>query len=386
MPVHLSARSRVDPFLAMDVLAEANRMKAAGEPVISMAVGQPGDPAPRAVLEAARKALADGRIGYTDACGLPALREAIAAHYHEHYGVSVDPARVVVTTGSSAAFNLAFLAMFDAGDRVAITAPGYPAYRNILRALGLEVVEIPLDASGYLKADHVRQAHAEGPLKGVLFASPANPTGAIIPEAEFQAIIDMAGELGIALISDEIYHRLNFSGPDMTALALDSNITVINSFSKYYCMTGWRIGWMVLPEALVRPVERIAQSLYISAPELSQRAAIAAFDATEELEQVKARYGQSRSHLLKALPALGFTIAAPMDGAFYAYCDVSRFTNDSMEFAKAMLSQAKVAATPGLDFDPVQGHRTMRFSYAGTPADMVEATARIGRWLAASGR
>ncbi|MCB1417745.1 MAG: aminotransferase class I/II-fold pyridoxal phosphate-dependent enzyme [Notoacmeibacter sp.] len=385
MSVHLSARSNVEPFLAMDVLAEANRMKAAGEPVISMAVGQPGDPAPQAVLEAARAALGDGRIAYTDAPGLPALREAIAAHYAEHYDVAVSPGRIFVTTGSSAGFNLAFLAMFDAGDRVAITAPGYPAYRNILRALGLQVVEIPLDGEGYLKADQIRQAHEQGALKGVLFASPANPTGAIIPDAELRSIRAVADELDIMLISDEIYHRLNFSGPDTTALSLDSDIAVINSFSKYYCMTGWRIGWMVLPEKLVRPVERIAQSLYISAPELSQRAAVAAFDATAELEAVKARYATSRAHLLEALPALGFTIAAPMDGAFYAYCDVSRFTNDSMEFARRMLAEAKVAATPGLDFDPVQGHRTMRFSYAGTPADMREATNRIGNWLSKSG-
>ena len=381
MPVHLSARSNVEPFLAMDVLAEANRMKAAGEPVISMAVGQPGDPAPQAVLEAARAALGEGRIAYTDAPGLPALREAIAAHYADHYGLTVSPGRIFATTGSSAGFNLAFLAMFDAGDRVAITAPGYPAYRNILRALGLQVVEIPLDSDGYLKAEQIRHAHGEGALKGVLFASPANPTGAIIPDAELGAIRDTARDLGITLISDEIYHRLNFSGPDTTALALDNDITVINSFSKYYCMTGWRIGWMVLPENLVRPVERIAQSLYISAPELSQRAAVAAFGATEELERVKARYAASRVHLLEALPSLGFTIAAPMDGAFYAYCDVSRFTNDSMDFARRMLAEAKVAATPGLDFDPERGNRFLRLSFAGKTEDIEDAVSRLAGWL-----
>lgn len=385
MTTHVSRRSAVEPFHAMDVLATANRMKARGVPVISMAVGQPGDPAPQRVRDAAMRALSDGRIGYTDALGRAGLREAIAAHYADHYGVTVPPDRIAVTTGSSAAFNLAFLAMFDAGERVAITAPGYPAYRNILKALGLEVVEIPLDGDGYLKAAQVEAAHRERRLAGVLFASPANPTGAIIPDRELEAIAATARDLGIALISDEIYHRLNFTGPDTTALAFDNDITVINSFSKYYCMTGWRIGWMVLPEAMVRPIERIGQSLYISAPELSQIAAIEAFNATGELEQVKARYAASRALLMDALPRLGMPLAAPMDGAFYAYCDVTRHTNDSMDFARAMLEEAHVAATPGLDFDPVQGPRTMRFSYAGTPADMAEAISRLERWLGRPG-
>jgi aspartate/methionine/tyrosine aminotransferase len=368
----------------MDVLAEANRLKAAGHDVISMAVGQPSDPAPGIVREAARAALADGRIGYTDALGLTDLREAIAAHYAEHYGVRVPAGRIVVTTGSSAAFNLAFLTLFDPGDRVAITAPGYPAYRNIMAVLGLEVVEIPLGPEGYLTAAQLSEAHRERPLKGVLFASPANPTGAIIPEAELRNLLDVADTHGIAAISDEIYHRLNYAGPDVTALALRPDVTVINSFSKYYCMTGWRIGWMVLPEELVRPVERVQQSLYISAPEISQRAAIRAFDAGRELDAVKGRYRKSRAMLLKRLPELGLRIAAPMDGAFYAYCDVSAHTNDSMDFARRMLAEAHVAATPGLDFDTVEGHRFMRFSYAGSVADMIEATNRIERWLAGS--
>lgn len=384
MAAPVSRRSAVEPFHAMDVLAEANRLKAAGHDVISMAVGQPSDPAPGIVREAARAALADGRIGYTDALGLTDLREAIAAHYAEHYGVQVPAGRIVVTTGSSAAFNLAFLTLFDPGDRVAITAPGYPAYRNIMVVLGLEVVEIPLGPEGYLTAAQLSEAHRERPLKGVLFASPANPTGAIIPEAELRNLLDVADTQGIAAISDEIYHRLNYAGPDVTALALRPDVTVINSFSKYYCMTGWRIGWMVLPEELVRPVERVQQSLYISAPEISQRAAIRAFDAGKELDAVKERYRKSRGMLLKRLPELGLRIAAPMDGAFYAYCDVSAHTNDSMDFARRMLAEAHVAATPGLDFDTVEGHRFMRFSYAGSVADMIEATNRIERWLAGS--
>lgn len=381
MVVSLSRRGEVEPFHAMDVLAEANRLKALGIPVISMAVGQPSDPAPARVRAAAARALQAGRIGYTDALGTADLRKAIAVHYAEHYGIEVAPSRIAATTGSSAAFNLAFLAMFDAGDRVAIAAPGYPAYRNIMAALGLEVVEIELEGEAYLHAEHLRAAHAQKPLKGVLFASPANPTGAVIPPDELKKLVEMAEELGISVISDEIYHRLAYAHPDVTALACGQGVTVINSFSKYYCMTGWRVGWMVLPEKLVRPVERVAQSLYISPPELSQIAAVEAFNATEELEQVKARYAWNRELLMQRLPELGFALAAPMDGAFYAFCDVSRLTNDSMAFAYRMLAEAHVAATPGRDFDPLQGHRYMRFSYAGSHDEMVEALARIEAWL-----
>lgn len=381
MGVSSSRRGDVEPFHAMDVLAGANRLIAQGIDVISMAVGQPSDPAPLAVRRAASEALERGRIGYTDALGLMSLREAIARHYAESYKVEVSPDRIAVTTGSSAAFNLAFLAMFDAGDRVAIAAPGYPAYRNIMAALGIEVVEIELDGAPYLDAAHLRAAHADKPLKGVLFASPANPTGSVISEPDLAELTAAARELGITVISDEIYHRLTYGAPDTTALAYGDDMTVINSFSKYYCMTGWRIGWMVLPQELVRPVERIAQSLYISAPELSQVAAIEAFSATGELEAVKARYAQNRDLLMQRLPELGFPLAAPMDGAFYAYCDVRRHTNDSMEFARRMLAEAHVAATPGRDFDTRQGHRYMRFSYAGSNRDMVEALARLERWL-----
>lgn len=381
MVVSVSKRGEVEPFHAMDILAEANRLKALGMPVISLAVGQPFDPAPTLVREAAARALRDGRIGYTDALGRADLRQAIAAHYAEHYGIEVSPARIAVTTGSSAGFNLAFLAMFDPGDRVAVAAPGYPAYRNIMKALDLEVVEIELEGAAYLSAAHLEAAHAEHPLRGVLFASPANPTGAVIPADALAELIAKAESLGISVISDEIYHRLAYSSLDTTALAFGDDVTVINSFSKYYCMTGWRIGWMVLPEALVRPIERIQQSLYISAPELSQVAAAEAFAATTDLEAVKARYALNRELLMRRLPEIGFSLAAPMDGAFYAFCDVSRLTNDSMEFARRMLAEAHVAATPGQDFDTIAGHRFMRLSYAGSHNDMVEAMARIERWL-----
>jgi aspartate/methionine/tyrosine aminotransferase len=366
----------------MDVLAQANRLTALGKPVISMAVGQPSDPAPKPALEAARRALESGCLGYTNALGTDALRDRIARFYQEHYCVRIDPARIAVTTGSSSGFNLAFLALFDAGDRVAITRPGYPAYRNIMTALGIEAVEIPVGpGDGSLTAERLEEIHRVKALKGLLFASPANPTGAVMPQEQLRAVVLAAEGLGISVISDEIYHRLSHIGPDTTALSVSDNVAVINSFSKYYCMTGWRIGWMVLPQALVRPVERIAQSLYISPPELSQIAAVEAFSGTDELEAVKARYGKSRLLLMDSLPRLGFDLASPMDGAFYAWCDVSRHTDDSMAFARKMLAETFVAATPGHDFDPVDGHRFMRFSYAGRPSAMAEALERIEKWL-----
>ena len=381
MPISLSRRGAAEPFHAMDVLAAANRLAAAGHSIVSLAVGQPGDPAPQRVRDAARRALDSGVIGYTDAMGIAGLRAAISRHYGEKYGIEVPEARIAVTTGSSAGFNLAFLAMFDAGDRVATVLPGYPAYRNIMKALGLDVVEIAHDGAGFLTAAQLEAAHREKPLKGVLFASPANPTGAIIPEEELRALVEMASSLGISVISDEIYHGLSFVGPDHTALAIDPDVTVINSFSKYYCMTGWRIGWMVLPEKLVRQVECLQQSLYISAPALSQAAAVEAFAVTAELEQIKERYRTNRALLMKGLPELGFEITAPLDGAFYAYCDITRHSNDSMDFAKRMLTECHVAITPGRDFDPVDGHRTVRLSYAGSNEDIEEALGRIGSWL-----
>ncbi|KQV40729.1 1-aminocyclopropane-1-carboxylate deaminase [Rhizobium sp. Root73] len=382
----LSVRSSVEPFHAMDVLAEATKRREAGYPVISMAVGQPSHPAPKAALEAARTALDHGRLGYTDALGTSSLRLAIARHYRTRYGVDIDPQRVAVTTGSSAGFNLAFLALFDPGDCVAIARPGYPAYRNILAALGLTVVEVEADAeSGFTLTPQNLEAAAKKagrPLSGVLLASPANPTGTVTGRAGLKALASYCHDNNIAFISDEIYHGLTFAGEETTALAVTGEAVIINSFSKYYCMTGWRIGWMVLPESQVRAFERIAQSLYISPPELSQIAAEAALGCETELDVYKGSYSVNRDLLLKRLPEIGFTIASPMDGAFYAYADVSRFTNDSMDFARKMLAEINVAATPGLDFDPVEGHRMMRFSYAGARADMVDAMDRIARWLA----
>lgn len=369
----------------MDVLAEATRRRQAGHAVISMAVGQPSHPAPQAALEAARAALGHGRIGYTDALGTLALRQALSAHYQARHGLSIDPKRIAITTGSSAGFNLAFLTLFDAGDSVAIARPGYPAYRNILAALGLDVVEVPVteETQFTLTPESLEAAQtASGKrLKGVLLASPANPTGTVTGRAALKALADYCADRSIAFISDEIYHGLTFVGEETSALELTDEAIVINSFSKYYCMTGWRIGWMVLPERLVRPIERVAQSLYISAPELSQIAAGAALGAGAELDIYRESYGRNRDFLMRRLPEIGLRIASPMDGAFYAYVDVSRFTNDSMAFARKMLAEIDVAATPGLDFDPVEGHRAMRISYAGSNAEIEEATERMAAWL-----
>ncbi len=381
--INISKRSAVEPFHAMDVLAMATQRLLEGRPVISMAVGQPAHPAAKAVRVAADEALRHGRIGYTDALGTEALKRAIAAHYKRRYDVTIDSAQVAVTNGSSAGFNLAFLTFFDVGDRVVITRPGYPAYRNIMAMLGLEAVEIAVGPeTGFtLTPAALEAAAAAGPIAGVLLASPANPTGTVTERQALRALIDYCDTAGITFLSDEIYHGLTYVGEETTALELSQSAVVINSFSKYYCMTGWRVGWMVLPPDAVRPVERVAQSLYISPSELSQIAASVALDATDELEAVKDTYRQNGALLKKRLPEIGFEIASPMDGAFYAYVDASRFTNDSMQFCQKMLTEIDVAATPGHDFDPVDGHKTIRFSYAGSTAHMEEALDRLAAWL-----
>jgi aspartate/methionine/tyrosine aminotransferase len=374
---------RVTPFLAMDVLSAAAAKERRGDSVLHLEVGQPSAPAPRPAREAARRALEDGRIGYTEALGIAPLRERIARHYRDSYGVAVSPERVVVTTGSSAGFVLAFLSLFDPGQRVAITAPGYPAYRNILEALDLEPATIPLTkADGWMMtAESVAGAHEAAPLHGVLAMSPANPSGTMIGREALRHLGETCRRLGLWFVSDEIYHGLAYGEPAATALAFDDDALVINSFSKYYCMTGWRIGWIVVPERIVRPMERLAQNLYISPPYLSQIAALAAFDAAEELEAVKAGYARNRAMLLEELPRLGLSEMHPVDGAFYIYADIARFTNDSVAFCKRLLEEAGVATTPGVDFDPIEGAHHMRISFAGSEADCREAVRRLGGWL-----
>jgi aspartate/methionine/tyrosine aminotransferase len=376
-------RAAVAPFIAMEVLSEAHAIEAKGGSVVHMELGEPGAPAPRAVREAAKRALERGTIGYTPALGLPALRERIARHYADTYGVRLDPARVAVTTGSSAGFILAFLACFDAGDRVAIASPGYPAYRNILEALGIEPVIIetgPADRWAITPAA-IAAAHAQAPLSGVLVMSPANPTGVMMGEAAIAALARECERLGLWFVSDEIYHGLTYEGPAATALAHAKDAVIVNSFSKYFCMTGWRIGWLVLPERLTRPVERLAQNLFISPPYLSQVAAEAGFDCVPELEAVKQGYAENRALLLEAPPRMGLSDLLPVDGAFYVYGDVARLTNDSVEFCRRVLTEAGVAITPGVDFDRERGQRYVRLSFAGSPQSVREGVERLGNWL-----
>src|SRR5436189_5342814 len=378
-----SARSGVPPFMVMDVMAAAARIEAQGGHVIHMEVGQPAAPAPRTAIIAARKALDRADIGYTQALGIPELRARISRHYAETHGVTVEPERIVITTGSSGGFILAFLAMFEPGDRVAVAVPGYPPYRHILTALGCEPVLIETSSENRhaLTGEALLAAHRKRPLKGVLVGSPANPTGTMMSREALISLISTAEEAGIRFISDEIYHGLDYAFPAVTAAELSSHALVINSFSKYFCMTGWRVGWMVAPEPLVRPIERLQQNLAISVPTLSQIAAEAAFDGREEMETIKRGYLENRRILIEGLPRAGITKLLPADGAFYLYADVSEFTSDSFEFAKQMLEQARVAATPGIDFDPVHGRRFIRFCYARSADEMREAVARIARWL-----
>jgi aspartate/methionine/tyrosine aminotransferase len=380
-----SARSAVPAFMVMDVMAAAARIEASGGHVVHMEVGQPAAAAPASAIAAAHAALAVGQLGYTEAPGIPSLRARIARHYGEHYGLEIDPARIVVTTGSSAGFVMAFLALFDPGDRVAVAVPGYPPYRHILTALGCQPVLIETTAASRwaITPDMLIAAHRKTPLKGVLVASPANPTGTMMTAEAIRNLLGAAHSEGIHFISDEIYHGLDYAFAAETAARLSEDVVVINSFSKYFCMTGWRVGWMVLPDALVRPIDRLQGNLAISVPALSQIAAQAAFDGRAEVEAVKHIYEANRLLLLDGLPKAGLDRILPVDGAFYLYADVSRFSSDSFAFAKQMLEEAHVAATPGIDFDPVNGNRFVRFCYAGSTADMHEAVARMTKWLAA---
>ncbi|MCB4770342.1 aminotransferase class I/II-fold pyridoxal phosphate-dependent enzyme [Ancylobacter sp. Lp-2] len=378
-----SRRSEIAPFIVMDVMERAAQIEAAGGHVVHMEVGQPAAPAPLAARAAARRALDEGRIGYTTALGLPGLRARIARHYGEAYGVDLDPSRVVVTTGSSAGFLLAFLALLEPGDRVAIANPGYPPYRHILTALGCEPVLIETDAASRwaITPEALIDAHRRAPLKAVLVASPANPTGTMMRPEALAELIATAEAEGIRFLSDEIYHGLDYAFPAATAAAMSPHATVIHSFSKYFCMTGWRVGWMVMPAPLVRAVERLQQNLMISVPTLSQVAAEAAFDGAAEMEAVKHGYEANRLLLTRELPKVGLPEFLPVDGAFYLYADVSRFTDDSAAFARRLLDEAGVAATPGVDFDPHRGHHYLRFSYAGALDEMALAVERIGDFL-----
>ena len=376
-----SQRAAVPPFFAMEILKAATRRAAEGARVYHMETGEPGSGAPQPVLDAARAAL-DKKIGYTEAHGVLPLRERIAAYYDERYGFTPPPERIVVTTGASAGLMLAFLAAFDTGDRVALANPGYPAYRNTLRALGLEPVLLPTAAETRFQPTVAMLEALGETIHGLIVASPSNPTGTMLPRSELEAVAAFCGRNGVRVISDEIYHGITYGEPAASIAAFSESAVVINGFSKYFAMTGWRLGWMVVPQDLARAVERLAQNLFVSPPALAQRAALAAFGCREELEANVARYARNRDIVQRALPAAGFGALAPCDGAFYAYADVSSLTEDSEAFCQRMLAECGVAATPGIDFDTERGRAFVRFSYAGATEEVEAACTALERWLA----
>ena len=378
-----SRRGAVDPFIVMDVMEAARKAEEAGRSIIHMEVGQPGTPAPEGARQALARAMESDPLGYSVALGLPALRARIARLYGERHDVDLDPGRVIVTAGSSGAFILAFSALFDAGDRVGIGEPGYPSYRQILRALDVVPVGIPTRAENRLQP--VPEELAGLDLQGLMVASPANPSGTMLGREAMAALIGACAETDTAFISDEIYHGIEYEAKAVSALEITDEAYVINSFSKYYSMTGWRVGWMVVPEGHVRLIERLAQNMFICAPHAGQVAALAAMDCDEELQGNLGVYAENRRLMIEGLAEAGFTNFAPPDGAFYVYADVSDITGDSLGFASEILEKAGVAVTPGLDFDPVRGGGTLRFSYARATEDIREGLKRLKAFMAARG-
>lgn len=372
------------PFLAMDILNRAKVLEGQGRTICHLELGEPGQPPAPKVLEAVARALPNPQ-GYTSAKGLPVLRDELARYYESQHNVAVSPDLILATMGSSAGFILAFHTAFRPGARIAITRPGYPAYINTIVGLGFQVAEIPVSAANnwHLTGAQIEAAYNKMPFDGLLFASPANPTGSAVDRAGLADIIDTCKRLGITFISDEIYHGLDYRGPSISALELTRDAIVINSFSKYYCMTGWRIGWMVLPENLVRRAEVLQQNLFISAPTLSQIAATAALGERDYSEEQKAIYAENRRILTKGLQDLGFDLPAAADGAFYAYAGISKFSNDSLAFCESLLEQAGIASTPGVDFDRTSGQGYIRFSYAGTSQTVELALDRLDKYLKA---
>ncbi|GAB2672287.1 pyridoxal phosphate-dependent aminotransferase [Thalassiella azotivora] len=378
----VSRRAGVPPFTVMGIIAAANARRAAGQDVLNLCVGEPSGGAPAAVRARARDLLSDGDLGYTEATGVPALRRALAGHYRDRYGVEVDPRRVAVTTGSSGGFVLTFLAAFDAGDRVALARPGYPAYANVLRALGCEVVELACGPATRFQPTAALLEEA-GPLDGLVLASPANPTGTMVEAHELEAIAAWCADRGVRLVSDEIYHGLTYaSAPPTSTAARFEGAVVVSSFSKYWAMTGWRLGWLVLPEDLVPAVDALAGNIALCPPAMPQHAAVAAFgaDALAEAADRVHGYAATRAMLLERLPELGWSDVAPADGAFYLYGDVSASGLDSVTWCERLLDEAGVALTPGGDFDPVNGHRFVRLSFAADRDVVSRAVDRVVAW------
>jgi aspartate/methionine/tyrosine aminotransferase len=381
--MEISRRGRIEPFIVMQVMEAARRREAEGADIVHMEVGQPGTPAPRRALEAAAAALSAGPLGYTVALGLPALRERISRHYAERHGIDVAPERIAVTTGASGGFLLAFLALFEAGDRVALADPGYPAYRNMLAALDLVPVRLPAGPATRFQPSPGMLANAGrmGRLSGLIVGHPGNPAGTALERDALVDLIEECQRVGARFVCDEIYHGIDYGARPVSALEISGDVVVINSFSKYFSMTGWRVGWIVAPEPVIEAVERLAQNFTICPPHVSQVAALAAFDASEELEANVHVYRANRALLLEELPRAGFGAITPPDGAFYLWADVSGLCDDSVAFCARMLTEAGVAATPGTDFDPDRGGAFVRFSFAGTTERMAEGARRLRLWL-----
>ena len=375
-----SLRSNVAPFFAMEVLRSANQLEAAGNDILHLEVGEPGFRPPEKVLNAAKYAIENEALGYTEALGLPQFREGIAHHYEQYYGTTIEPDNVVATVGASGAFLLAFLAAFDVGARIAVVEPGYPAYRNILAALGLHIVPICAGAREQFKPT-INLLEDVSPIDGLIIASPSNPTGTMLTNDELATLASWCESNRVRLISDEIYHGINYKWEPKTAASFNDQAIVINSFSKYFAMTGWRIGWMISPPGLTPAIERLAQNFFVSPSSLSQHAGLAALGCRMEFDQYVKSYATNRRFLLDHLPSAGFDKLAPADGAFYLYTDVSNLTDDSGVFCREMLREIGVATTPGVDFDPQQGHRYLRISFAGAEPTIVSATERLVEWL-----
>jgi aspartate/methionine/tyrosine aminotransferase len=384
--VHRDAAKRagIPPFHVMDVwLAAAQRQRTHGD-LVNLSAGQPSTPAVAPVRAAAHRSLDEHVLGYTVTLGIPELREAIAGHYKRTYGISVHAADVVVTTGSSGGFVLAFLSCFDVGDRVALASPGYPCYRNILTALGCEVVDLPCGPETRFQPTVEMLSALSEPIAGLIVASPANPTGTTLAPAELADLSRWCGKNGVQLISDEIYHGLSYGGPaTSSAWETSRDAIVVNSFSKYFSMTGWRLGWLLVPEHLRRPMDCLAGNFAICPPALPQYAALAAFepDSYAEADSFARSYARNRSLLLDGLAELGINRLAPADGAFYAWADVSHLTDDSMVWSQKLLADTGVAIAPGIDFDVTRGHRFIRISFAGRESDLAEALRRLAGWL-----
>ncbi|HOB13761.1 MAG TPA: aminotransferase class I/II-fold pyridoxal phosphate-dependent enzyme [Novosphingobium sp.] len=375
--------AQIDPFRAIAISGLAHRLKEQGRSIIHMEFGQPSTGAPEAAIAEARRVLDTDPMGYWES---PTLKARIVRHYAEWYGVDVSPARLTLTCGASPALVLALNMSFAPGDRVAFARPGYVAYRNNLRALHLEPVELPCGEAERFQITAAALAALDPAPKGVILASPANPTGTVIPHDELAAIAAVCRDRGITIISDEIYHGISYGMETPSILEVAPEALVVNSFSKYWSMAGWRLGWLVVPESGIDAARARMGNLFLTPPSLAQHAAAIAMDCTAELEANIATYARNRDLLLAALPGMGLGRIAPPDGAFYIYADVSDFTDDSMELCRQLLEDTGVATAPGIDFDPIDGHRFMRFSFAVSTPLIEEAIARIGPWFAARNR